>query len=261
MTVDLAQLITQRPDVVEAFYKANGLSPWGKDLQGFANTWDKNYGEKEGYKGLVPPPAPPPPPTPYADASGNPFDARWYVEHNPDVNEAVASGKQTAQGHYSTFGMKEGRAGSGLDTDITGSGFDEQKYLAANPDVAKAVAAGTFGSGRAHYLSYGSKEGRSPYGAAATTPISPGPATTTTSTGAKLLAPQEQENQDETAAAVARGKQRNQMFGSFLTGGGSSGNQNTSPFGGSYMTQNTRSSRLMQPSAYGGGFSSQRGLW
>lgn len=44
--------------------------------------------------------------------------------------------------------------------------FDEAWYLASYPDVAEAVAQGDFASGRAHYLGYGRREGRSPRGAA-----------------------------------------------------------------------------------------------
>ena len=38
--------------------------------------------------------------------------------------------------------------------------FDEAFYLRSNPDVAAAVAAGDIASGRAHFLSWGQREGR-----------------------------------------------------------------------------------------------------
>lgn len=52
--------------------------------------------------------------------------------------------------------------------------FDEKWYLASYPDVAEVVAAGEFASGRAHYLSYGRREGRLPSAAAGSRSITPG---------------------------------------------------------------------------------------
>lgn len=42
----------------------------------------------------------------------------------------------------------------------TDQNFDEQGYLRANPDVAKAVSMGQQSSGRAHFETFGRKEGR-----------------------------------------------------------------------------------------------------
>jgi len=42
----------------------------------------------------------------------------------------------------------------------TRKNFDERSYLLANPDITAAVSRGEIGSGRAHFLAHGEKEGR-----------------------------------------------------------------------------------------------------
>jgi len=47
-----------------------------------------------------------------------------------------------------------------VDNPATPENFDEAAYLASNPDVARAVAASVIPSGRAHFDTYGMREGR-----------------------------------------------------------------------------------------------------
>lgn len=86
-----------------------------------------------------------------------PFDEAFYLAANPDVAEAVAAGEVTAQAHYETFGLAEGRDPNPLVERL----FDGDAYLAANPDVAAAVARGEF-TAWSHYDTVGWMEGRAP---------------------------------------------------------------------------------------------------
>jgi hypothetical protein len=74
------------------------------------------------------------------------FDARWYLEHNPDVQ---AAGTEPLL-HYLEHGWKQGRSPHPL--------FDTKWYLDHNPDVQ---AAGVEPLG--HYIEYGWKAERSPH--------------------------------------------------------------------------------------------------
>jgi Ca2+-binding RTX toxin-like protein len=79
------------------------------------------------------------------------FDATYYLQQNPDVLSAIASGvwKGTAEDHYNQYGWKEGRNPNAV--------FDTSDYLTANPDVLAAHI-----NPFQHYLSNGIKEGRAP---------------------------------------------------------------------------------------------------
>ena len=76
------------------------------------------------------------------EASGF-FDARWYLERYPDVDE----GRIDPVVHYINVGAKEGRD--------PGPHFSTRWYLATYPDVAKSGA-----NPLVHYLKYGIVEGR-----------------------------------------------------------------------------------------------------
>ncbi len=71
------------------------------------------------------------------------FDAKWYLEHNPDVAAAKADPVE----HYLTIGWKEDRP--------TSPYFDGQAYLRMYSDVAEADM-----NPLAHYELFGKKEGR-----------------------------------------------------------------------------------------------------
>ena len=83
------------------------------------------------------------------------FDEEFYLNANPDVAEAVASGEiRSAFRHFERFGQFEGRDPSLL--------FDTAYYLAENPDVAAAVASGEQDSAFKHFRKFGQFEGRTP---------------------------------------------------------------------------------------------------
>jgi Ca2+-binding RTX toxin-like protein len=83
------------------------------------------------------------------------FDEEFYLNANPDVAEALASGKiRSAFRHFERFGQFEGRDPSLL--------FDTAYYLAENPDVAAAVASGEQESAFKHFRKFGQFEGRTP---------------------------------------------------------------------------------------------------
>lgn len=71
------------------------------------------------------------------------FDAKWYLEHNPDVAAAKADPVE----HYLTIGWKEDRP--------TTPYFDGKAYLQMYPDVAKANM-----NPLAHWLLHGQFEDR-----------------------------------------------------------------------------------------------------
>ena len=89
------------------------------------------------------------------------FDEMGYKAANPDVVEAVKSGKiLSAHEHYVHHGYFEGRL-PGQPT------IDEAWYLRTNPDVNAAVRKGTVKSASAHYSATGHMEGRAPSAAGA----------------------------------------------------------------------------------------------
>lgn len=280
--INISQVAQQRPDVLDYIWK-NNLNPNNdpNTLQSLVNTWYQTSGVNEGFQPTSPPAGPPASPpavaSPPATASmlepgGNTFDPTFYENNNPDILKAVQAGSlgsdpNSLYQHYLTYGLKEGRSGSAQDINPTTAGYNQTGYLNANPDVAKAVQAGTMNP-MEHFIQYGSTEGRSPNGnpsfdgtgkpvGVVTPPVVPpaGGVQPTIDQGNSIYAPNassEAINEDETAAAVARGKKRNQLFSSFLTGG-SDPAANQSPFGGAYMQRNTRNSMNAQPSAFGGG--------
>lgn len=81
------------------------------------------------------------------------FNLTWYLDHNPDVAEAVSQGLIDAFNHFEQFGKAEGRSAGPL--------FNAQEYLANNPDVAEAVARGEI-TAYDHFIANGAGEGRSP---------------------------------------------------------------------------------------------------
>ncbi|BAI73186.1 hypothetical protein AZL_025480 [Azospirillum sp. B510] len=104
------------------------------------------------------------------------FNAKRYLDENPDVADAVQKGLITAWEHFRTAGQKEGRAAydssgmpvqADLIADQTGpkpaapapKDFNEAAYLKANPDVADAVQKGMI-TAYGHWESSGRKEGR-----------------------------------------------------------------------------------------------------
>lgn len=74
---------------------------------------------------------------------GKNFDARFYLNQNPDVAKAGVNPLH----HYVNFGWREGRNPS--------PSFDTKYYLASNPDVARSNI-----NPLLHYVKYGRKEGR-----------------------------------------------------------------------------------------------------
>jgi hypothetical protein len=84
------------------------------------------------------------------------FDAKFYLEQNPDVAAAVKRGDITPAEHFLKFGQAEGRlAFEGAKP------FDAEFYLKQNPDVAAAVKRGDI-SAIDHFRKYGKSEGRAP---------------------------------------------------------------------------------------------------
>ncbi len=73
------------------------------------------------------------------------FDAKWYLEQNPDVNK---SGMNPYL-HYKTWGWKEGRNPSAQ--------IDILWYLSSNPDIVNAGV-----EPLEHYICFGEREKRSP---------------------------------------------------------------------------------------------------
>lgn len=84
-----------------------------------------------------------------------PFNEDAYLNANPDVATAIATGGPGPHEHYVLYGYFEEREGAGPK-------FDEAYYLRNNPDVAAAVKAGDWPSGWHHYRRDGMFEWRSP---------------------------------------------------------------------------------------------------
>jgi hypothetical protein len=84
-------------------------------------------------------------------------DETWYLEHSPDVADAITRGEfSSAQEHYAKVGFYEHRMPYEIDV-------DEEWYLENYPDIAAAVQKGVFASGRAHFYHLGYREGRFPH--------------------------------------------------------------------------------------------------
>ena len=85
-----------------------------------------------------------------------PFDEQLYLDNNPDVAAAVATGQwPDGRSHFAASGYFEGRWGAA-------SNFSEAWYLEQYPDVREAVADGTWDSGEQHYFTVGIYEWRCP---------------------------------------------------------------------------------------------------
>ena len=79
------------------------------------------------------------------------FDADYYLNKYPDVNEWANGSKDRALDHFVNYGMSEGRRGS--------EAFDVQSYYNEYPDL-RASFGTDLASYYSHYLMYGKKEGR-----------------------------------------------------------------------------------------------------
>ena len=79
------------------------------------------------------------------------FDADYYLNMYPDVNEWANGSKDKALDHFINYGMSEGRRGS--------EAFDVQSYYNEYPDLRAAFGT-DLASYYSHYLMYGKKEGR-----------------------------------------------------------------------------------------------------
>lgn len=89
--------------------------------------------------------------------AGAEFDEASYLDANPDVVNAVATGEVTsARMHFVGYGYFEGRSGVPK--------VDERWYLANYPDVAAALSAKRIRSASEHFYAVGAAEGRSPNG-------------------------------------------------------------------------------------------------
>jgi pimeloyl-ACP methyl ester carboxylesterase len=82
------------------------------------------------------------------------FDSNFYLENNPDVAVAVASGETDALQHFQEFGQFEGRDPSLF--------FNTQFYLANYPEVVTAIDDGKVDSAFNHYLQFGQFKERNP---------------------------------------------------------------------------------------------------
>jgi hypothetical protein len=84
-------------------------------------------------------------------------DARWYLDRNPDVADAIARGTITsAEEHFAGDGYLEGRMPFPI-------AVDERFYLEQNPDVAEGIRAGAVASAQEHFEASGYREGRRPF--------------------------------------------------------------------------------------------------
>ncbi len=89
-------------------------------------------------------------------ANQQPFDAKFYLEHNPDVEAAHKAGQITdLHKHYVESGFLEGRFG-------VRPTVDEVFYTAQYKDIAPAIRRGDIASATEHYMRAGAAEGRVP---------------------------------------------------------------------------------------------------
>jgi hypothetical protein len=85
-------------------------------------------------------------------------DESWYLEHYPDVAEAISQGIFTsAKSHFINNGYFEGRVPFAIRV-------DERYYLTQNEGVADHVRKGLLESGQQHFDENGYREGRLPFG-------------------------------------------------------------------------------------------------
>ena len=83
------------------------------------------------------------------------FDADYYLENNPDVQEIMGGDKGKALEHFLSKGVYEGRRGSGS--------FDVVSYYNEYPDLRAAFGTDIW-KYYEHYLRHGQAEGRHPSG-------------------------------------------------------------------------------------------------
>ena len=83
------------------------------------------------------------------------FDADYYLENNPEVQEITGGDKGKALEHFLSKGVYEGRRGSGS--------FDVVSYYNEYPDLRAAFGTDIW-KYYEHYLRYGQREGRHPSG-------------------------------------------------------------------------------------------------
>jgi SAM-dependent methyltransferase len=90
------------------------------------------------------------------------FDESCYLAANPDVADAVRSGRiASGWAHFKKFGVVEGRRQKVTeDEGVTAENFDEARYLAANPDALAAMRRGEYATGRAHFDAIGRFQSR-----------------------------------------------------------------------------------------------------
>jgi hypothetical protein len=89
-----------------------------------------------------------------AAVSQLPFDAEFYRQTYPDIQQAYETGQiQDLRAHFIETGYFEGRLGAD-------PGFDEQFYRRSYPDVVEALASGSINSALEHYVQAGAAEGR-----------------------------------------------------------------------------------------------------
>ncbi|MCX6973420.1 MAG: hypothetical protein NTZ94_03800 [Verrucomicrobia bacterium] len=85
------------------------------------------------------------------------YDETYYLNSNPDVQDAVRRGEITSgSDHYFITGYFEGRTPFKII-------IDEKYYLKQNSDVADAMRRGIVRSAQEHFDVIGFKEARLPY--------------------------------------------------------------------------------------------------
>lgn len=83
------------------------------------------------------------------------FDAEYYYNANPDVQEAIGHDADRLLEHFITSGMKEGRAAK--------ADFDVHAYMRNNLDLLAVYGVGDLSRYYYHYMESGKAEGRVAY--------------------------------------------------------------------------------------------------
>jgi hypothetical protein len=85
------------------------------------------------------------------------FDEKYYLENNPDVEEAVRKGEiESGAAHYYQTGYFEDKLPKKLLV-------DEKYYVFGHADIAEAVRSGAIESAQQHFENHGYREGRLPF--------------------------------------------------------------------------------------------------
>lgn len=88
------------------------------------------------------------------------FDAEYYYNTYPDLQQAIGNDPQKLYEHYITFGIKEGRSGRAGSTGSVGiAEFNLRGYIQNNPDLM-TVFREDYGAYYKHYVECGKAEGR-----------------------------------------------------------------------------------------------------